>query len=299
MPLPAARKLRGKGRFPRNRRGAEQRLPETGRNSSAAAVTPQAAPAGPAGKPAAAQRGASPAGRGWGRQEGGETRQEPARRPVPSPRSAAALPPQRDEPAVPGASSLLPRAGIAEHSAAGPAPLHPAALPDPPQLCQADNPPRVGGWFLVLVAFFFFKSPPPFPSLSLSPHYSSGSLPPSPGHSPRCNPSRFLDGAARLCQSRRPRCGACSPARPGAQRCASRSAPAEGLHSAAAPAGDRGCFPGGESPAEPKRGCCNSEAALKRGRVRSRVPPLRYQGSGEAHPTAGAGLAGEESCRGT
>lgn len=156
----------------------------------------------------------------------------------------------------------------------------------------------VGGfWFWLL--FFFFKSPPPFPSLSLSPHYSSGSLPPSPGHSPRCNPSRFLDGAARLCQSRRPRCGACSPARPGAQRCASRSAPAEGLHSAAAPAGDRGCFPGGESPAEPKRGCCNSEAALKRGRVRSRVPPLRYQGSGEAHPTAGAGLAGEESCRGT
>lgn len=125
------------------RRGAGLRVPAVGRNSSgdgknpsAAAVTPRAAPAG---KPAAAQRGASPAGRG-----SREARQEPARRPVPSRPFARLqrLPPQRGEPAVPGASSLLPRAGIA----AGPAPLHPAAR-------SFVKPTTPLGWVVVWVGF--------------------------------------------------------------------------------------------------------------------------------------------------
>lgn len=238
-------------------RGAERRLPGRGQTPvTAAAVTARAAPAG---EPAAAQSRASPAGRARGSQEGGEARQEPARRPVPCRALARPqrLPPQRGEPAVPGASCLLPRAGIAEQRAAGPAPLHPAARPEPPQLCHADSPL---GWEVGFLS-------PLSPSRRTPPAPSS-----SPGHSPRCNPSRFLDGAAGLCQSPP------SPFPRPALRGAEPGAPT-------APGGRR--CPRGADPAR--------SAAPERSRRGVGDPSLRAlpaRESGTAHPGATAGLQG-------
>lgn len=136
----------------------------------------------------------------------GEAGAGPAPRPVPCRVLARPqlLPPQRGEPAVPGASCLLPRTGIAEQRAAGPAPLHPAARPEPPQLCHADSPL---GWE---VGFFSPLSPsrrtPPAPSSS-------------PGHSPPLQPEPFPGRRCRalpiaaesLPPPCPPRCGARSP----------------------------------------------------------------------------------------
>lgn len=146
------------------RRGAEQRLPGTGGNSWAAAVTPRAAPAGPAGEPAAAQQGASPAGGGWGRQEGGEAGAGPAPRPVPSPRFGCSgyrlrgASPPRPAPAASSPARASP-------SRAPRVPLRSIQPPAPSRRSFVTPTTPSGGW----VGFFFSsplcRRPPPAPLL--------------------------------------------------------------------------------------------------------------------------------------
>lgn len=231
LPLPAARAPGGLrcAAAPGLGRGAERRLPGRGESAvTAAAVTARAAPAG---EPAAAQRRASPAGRARGRQEGGEARQEPARRPVPCRALARPqrLPPQRGEPAVPGASCLLlPRAGIAEQRAAGPAPLHPA-----PSRRSFVTPtaPSGGRWVFS----------PPFPPLGALLRL----LPPPPVTPPAA--TRAVSWTALPGSANRRR--APSPARPSEVR--SRQPPARPRVADAPAAPERGRRGAGELPIRP------------------------------------------------
>lgn len=133
-----------------------------GENSPAAAVTARAAPAGRARNPAAAQRGASPAGRRQEGKEGEERRgEEPARRsrPVPSPGWAAA------------ATASEGRARRARRQQPPPPPGHrrgscSAPSSRPPRALSSRQPPS-GRW-VGLGLFFFFLPPPQLLSFSLS-----------------------------------------------------------------------------------------------------------------------------------